>query len=331
MAVLVGSARIDENGNVSGGAAGDQTGKEVSLQEWYLHSKGWTIIRAKDDDARKKIADAMDHACGNPHIGYDQKQRSTAFNFCKKIGNYDPAAINSNVEVDCSSLVRLCCWYAGIQVGNFTTSNEVVVLNSTGKFEIINDERTNFSDELKCGDILVTKTKGHTVVVMNDGAKTKGDGDLKVLGYASPKGSMNVRAAASTKGKLLGSVRKGARVEVVQIYESGWYKIVWPKGEGGYAFTSNAGNKYFEFTPLKMEENPVPEEPAKEIKKEDPKVKYIVTATGGLFVRKGPGTQYGTCGVLGRNQVIEGIDEVDGWVKLADGSGFSSLKFLTRI
>ena len=35
MAVLIGSARIDENGRAHGGKAGDQNGKEVSTQNWY--------------------------------------------------------------------------------------------------------------------------------------------------------------------------------------------------------------------------------------------------------------------------------------------------------
>ena len=48
MAVKVGSARIDENGKAHGGKAGDQTGKEVSTQNWYLHSKGWRVFRAKN-------------------------------------------------------------------------------------------------------------------------------------------------------------------------------------------------------------------------------------------------------------------------------------------
>lgn len=39
MSLIVGSARLDENGNVSGGAAGDQTGREVSTQPYYMHKK----------------------------------------------------------------------------------------------------------------------------------------------------------------------------------------------------------------------------------------------------------------------------------------------------
>jgi len=48
MSVKLGSARIDENGQAHGGAAGDQIGKEVSTQSWYAHSKGWVLLRAKD-------------------------------------------------------------------------------------------------------------------------------------------------------------------------------------------------------------------------------------------------------------------------------------------
>ena len=72
MDILVGSARIDEKNQAYNGAAGDQTGKEVSTQKWYAHSKGWVLLRAKSAEARERIAACMQAACDNPHIGYDQ-------------------------------------------------------------------------------------------------------------------------------------------------------------------------------------------------------------------------------------------------------------------
>ena len=54
MGVRVGSARSNENGGVNGGKAGDQTGREVSTQPWYLHSKGWIVIRAKSPAVREQ-------------------------------------------------------------------------------------------------------------------------------------------------------------------------------------------------------------------------------------------------------------------------------------
>lgn len=42
------SAAIDENGNISGGKPGDQTGKEVRFTRLYLYRKGWDyIVRPK--------------------------------------------------------------------------------------------------------------------------------------------------------------------------------------------------------------------------------------------------------------------------------------------
>ena len=49
--VIIGSARIDENGKAKGGKAGDQNGREVSTQAWYKHEKGWRVFRCIDPAA----------------------------------------------------------------------------------------------------------------------------------------------------------------------------------------------------------------------------------------------------------------------------------------
>ncbi len=77
--VIIGSARGDENGGAYGGKPGDQTGREVSTQAWYKHSKGWRVFRAKRPEAREKIACDMQSACDNPKIGYDQYDRLTLY------------------------------------------------------------------------------------------------------------------------------------------------------------------------------------------------------------------------------------------------------------
>lgn len=167
--VRVGSARINENGTINGGKAGDQTKAEVSRQNWYPHSKGWIVIRAKDPEHREKIAHNMESACDNDNIGYCQNHRSTLTNAAKPYG-YDASKVTKKVEVDCSELVRNCILYAGITVPTFNTSTEVSTLLKTGKFEVLTDTpTTTSSDRLRRGDILVTKAKGHTVVVLDNG------------------------------------------------------------------------------------------------------------------------------------------------------------------
>ena len=160
---IIGSARIDEHGKATGGKAGDQKQKtspdykgEVSMQNFYVSSKGWYILRAKNPDIASKIALAMTIACNNPNIGYNQARRLDII----KAGTH----ATSPTSCDCSSLVRQCVREAGVEVGNFTTANEANVLVGTGAF----DKLTYSSGiALYIGDILVTKTKGHTVIVVS--------------------------------------------------------------------------------------------------------------------------------------------------------------------
>ena len=166
MAVIIGSARHDEHGNCySSGKAGDQTGQEVSTQNFYNHSKGWNVLRAKDNKVAEKLAEAMQIACGNKNIGYDQSERYGVIKH----------GINTKVktECDCSSLVRACIIYAsGKDVGDFNTSNERPVILKSGLFKDVGSYKQG--DTLYNGDILVTRTKGHTVIVVSGAKKSKG-------------------------------------------------------------------------------------------------------------------------------------------------------------
>ena len=137
MAVTVGSAR-SSFGNA---LPGDQSsGKEVSTQAWYLHSKGWYVYRAKDLETRRKIADAMEKACKNDDIGYSQPSRNMLWNDVKSVG-FDPSKTTKKVNTDCSALVRVCCAYAGIKLDDFITSSEGTRLLASGKFDRLTDDK----------------------------------------------------------------------------------------------------------------------------------------------------------------------------------------------
>lgn len=172
MAVRIGHASIDENNKATGGNAGDQTNKEVCIRNWYLHNKGWVVLRCNDETKRKKIAEAMEKACANNQIGYDQNQRDTLFNNVKDFG-FDPSKTTKNVETDCSALVRVCIAYAYGKdvVGNIRTISEPSLLVKSGLFtKYTSDKYCKSSDYLLRGDILCTPVSGHTVVVLDDGA-----------------------------------------------------------------------------------------------------------------------------------------------------------------
>lgn len=56
---------------------------------------------------------------------------------------------------------------------------------------------------------------------------------------------MNVRTGTSLTSEIVGIVRKGQRVEVLERFQTGWRKIVWPGVTCGYAYTSNVGGGYY--------------------------------------------------------------------------------------
>lgn len=167
MAIMVSSARSDERGRYSGGKAGDQKQKsktndtrgEVSMQAMYTHRRGWYILRPKKVSHADAIAELGIKAANNPNIGYSQSDRLGVVKH----------GINTKVKTnaDCSSLVRQAVREAtGRDPGNFTTANEARVLAATGLFKktaYVNQSKTPVYN----GDILVTKTKGHTVIVVS--------------------------------------------------------------------------------------------------------------------------------------------------------------------
>lgn len=202
MSVLIGSARINEKGGINGGAAGDQTGGEVATQAWYLHGKGWVVIRAKDPNDREDIARNMQAICDNNNIGYCQDHRTALTNAAKPYG-YDASKVKTKVEVDCSEAVRNCVLYAGIMVGTFNTASEVSALRNTGKFDILTDDKhCKSSDYLLRGDILVTKTKGHTVVVLSNGSKAGASSVGSSSGGSAASSTLAVGTIVNFTGKL---------------------------------------------------------------------------------------------------------------------------------
>lgn len=176
MSVKIGHASIDENVKTYGGKAGDQNGKEVYTRNWYKHSKGWRVFRAKDPVKAEKIALAMQAACDNDNVGYDQYQRNTLYAQAEKVG-FDVSKVATACETDCSALVRVCCAYAGILglPSGFRTRNMPTNLMNTGEFvELKGSKYTDQDIYLGRGDILVTKTSGHTVVALTNGTKYEG-------------------------------------------------------------------------------------------------------------------------------------------------------------
>lgn len=173
MNVLIAHASIDENKKIKGGKAGDQTGKEVCIREWYNRPFN-VVIRFKDPVKAEKVAQDMEWAAANDNIGYDQNQRNTLLNEARKV-NFNLSKIKVKCETDCSGLVTVCCIYAGIPEsaltykGNCATTRTLKQwLLQTGEVEVFTSPMyTSKPNKLKRGDILLSE--GHHVVVVVKG------------------------------------------------------------------------------------------------------------------------------------------------------------------
>lgn len=212
MAVRIGHASIDENGRASGGAAGDQTGKELCIRNWY--AKGWKVLlRAKDPAVRRKIAQACTDACNNENLGYDQSGRNTGLQEAKKVG-WDFAKITKKAEFDCSSLASACVQAAGVDIwdgGNApTTSTLEYVLTATGAFETLRDSKyLTGTDYLLEGDILL-KPGSHVVMVLDNGAKAV------LVGQVHTEKPEQIRIYYSLRLPLLTKGMEGEDVRTMQ-------------------------------------------------------------------------------------------------------------------
>ena len=311
MAVKIGSARIDENGKAHGGRAGDQTGKEVSTQSWYLNSKGWRVFRAKSAEAAERIAKCMQAACDNRHIGYDQYQRNTLYTEAAKHG-FDVSKVTKDVETDCSALVRVCCAYAGI-VGlpeGFRTGNMPGNLMNTGAFtELTGSKYQSQSTYLGRGDILVTKTNGHTVVVLSNGSKYEG----------------TVYPAEYALGDRV--IRYGCEGKDVKLMQEMLLKLGYDLGswgcDGDFGDCTELALKAFQKDHGQPEDGTLDAECLKALLKavEDlegaPATGQVVKIVGGdCYIRTAPNTDGGKLGVAHRGDELpyDGETSENGWL-----------------
>ena len=168
----------DENYNYSGGSAGDQTGNEFYIRDWYDYGQDYVLryTGERADEVRALIAQYAIAAANNNHIGYDQSQRDTFWTQLTYSG-YNPANITTNCEADCSSSVAAIIKAVGYTLGIdilkiiylFATYGEKAALTAAGFTAYSSSTYTDSSNYLLAGDIILNTTK-HTNICVKNGA-----------------------------------------------------------------------------------------------------------------------------------------------------------------
>lgn len=212
MAIKIGHASGDENGKLKGGAAGDQTGKEVCIREWY--ARGWNVVlRPKKADLAEKAARFVEAACANNNIGYDQNQRNTLYKQAKA-NNFDASKINVKCECDCSSLMHVAAIAGGANLkygsNGYTTRDMVEAYVASGDYEKLTASKYLSSGKyLRRGDVLV-KENGHTAIALENGSASGSSAETTSgsTGSATTAANANVKSGQKWLNSYYGDLLK---------------------------------------------------------------------------------------------------------------------------
>lgn len=182
MVEYVVNASIGENGSIHGGAPGDQTGREVRVQQWY--SRPWDLMLRWTDPTQASQAASIAAALANSNlVGYNQDSRNSLYR-ALKANNFDVNAYIASgtlTNCDCSSFVYACyaCVLPDIRYdGNAPSTDEMYdVYTSWGFLPFRAAMYLDSPDYLHDGDILVYEGH-HTVIAYNGGPAPGPTGDL---------------------------------------------------------------------------------------------------------------------------------------------------------
>jgi len=303
----------DENGNYTGGQAGDQTGKEWRMRDWY--NRPWTcVLRYPDQKVALKIAQLGIDAALNDRIGYDQSQNRTYLKQLKAVG-WEPSKITVACEADCSAGVCANVTAVGHLLGipalqNHTgtyTGNMRSALTQAG-FTLLTDTKYLTSgDYLLPGDILLNDGH-HTATNVTIGKKVKGDWNPGTSAPVTPSQPTTkyyrVRKNWSDKSSQIGAFT---------VFQNAKNCV---DANPGYAAFDDAGNQVYpelqtSFTPYRVR----------------------ITISD-LNYRKGPSTSYASYGYI-EPGVYTIVDEENGWGLLKaykeQRNGWISLAYAKRI
>lgn len=274
----IGHACNDEHGRLTGGSAGDQTGKEVAISKWNYGSGayGWTFVaRVKDVDVARSIANNMKAACDNNNIGYDKNSRRTLY-YAAKDNNWNIAGITKKVECDCISLVSTVCTASGVPISVNAGSRDLKQYLIDSKcFTIFTGDKYTQSDKyLQPGDILCTEGKHACIVVESDNPISRKviDSNYVIGKKYKLLCDLKVRKGPGTGYSATKTLKKGNIVKCIRTrgnwikYSKGW--ICGKQGDKKYVKIYKASNTLV----IKVGKN------------------YKLAKA--LYVRKGPGTSY---------------------------------------
>ena len=320
--VKIAHASSDENGRISGGKAGDQTGRETRIQNWYANNWHY-VIRFLKPEMREKFAKAMEDIANNPNVGYAQDDRNTLLKEAEKVG-WDISKIKTPCEADCSSAVTVACICAGVPknalyVGGNCASTRTLRarLNNTGLVEVTNDAKFVGSDKYALRGDIYLKENVHVVAVISNGE------------LAQPKEEKPAQPQTTTTTFALG---QKVKLKAGATYYDGKTIPSWVFKKELYVRSIGGDRIVISTLATGAVTGAVKASSIEAIGAVPTSNKYMVkVTTTALNIRSGPGTNYRITGCIRDKGCYTIVEESGTWGKLLSGAGWISLKYTKRV
>lgn len=175
MAIKIGHARGSETGGIDG-KAGDQTKKEILIQDWYRSGESngngvtWDyLLVCTDEVLARKAAEIVKEVCLNDNYGYSQISRWSGYTSIKENG-----IAHGKGNFDCSSLAISAYIFAGLNIKpDGYTGNMRNILMATGKFISYSERKYVESDKYARVGALYLREGHHVAMALEDGEAIK--------------------------------------------------------------------------------------------------------------------------------------------------------------
>ena len=210
-----------------------------------------------------------------------------------------------------------------VRSGASTSSSIIGSLNNGAKVEIVSTSNGWHKIKYKNGYGYVSADYIKVDSSNTSKPETKPEEKPDVKPEATKTGTvnasaLNVRSGASTSSSVIGSLNRGAKVEIVST-SNGWHKI---KYKNGYGYVSADYIKVDSSNTSKPEQKP-------DVKPEATTKTGTVNASV-LNVRSGASTKNSVIGSLSRGAKVEIVSTSNGWhkIKFKNGYGYVSADYI---
>lgn len=241
MSIKIVHAKMDENGRTDGPIVGDQTGKEIFSERFYLNDSKYLLI-CRDRSIAARALQFMIQIAEDDAYGYSQGSKARWSGYKSIVANGLRVEGGSG-SFDCASIIITAYILAGLKIKpEGYTGSMLSTFKATGMFDIYEGAPYTTSDEYAQAGCLYLRPKtstrgGHVFMAMQDGSGELSATEEPVVGKIivdEIKKWCNVRSGPSREHTIIGRANKNDTYDVYGVEED-WYRIDY-NGSVGYIF-----------------------------------------------------------------------------------------------